>query len=266
MADSAMQPVKTYKEEELKTWNFTRLRYLATKYGLDPTKTFNQNELIAYVVAQQKKTGGKIKVNAAPATTAKKAAETSGDDDGEPESDEAATPPPSKGAKAATKAAAPASKPAGKAPGKKTTPPPTDDNDEPPPSAEVEEEPGYGDIDEEPAAAAEEAPEDDVPEAVEEPEAETEAPDEGTQTSETAEGFDTSELVELIKAVGHTQDEVLEKLAGLDDLIAKVDNLREKVFIQTGLTRLGLIKQGMGKADVDKYIANFKEAWKKQTA
>ena len=119
MADSTTQ-IKIYTEEELKTWAFSRLRYLAIKYGADPTKTMTIEVLLKYVLDKQQKTGGKIQTQQVMPKASTTAASKKAPDD-EPDEEAPATKAPAKAAttKGATTKRAPA---------------PDDDDDEPTPA------------------------------------------------------------------------------------------------------------------------------------
>lgn len=296
MADAKLQQIKVYSSEELGEWDYSRLRYLALQYGLAPDKSLKQAELIAFVLKKQKETGGKIPVR----TVAKPSASKKADDDEEGGGDEDEDAGDKKKASKPAGKAAKASKPADdeeddeppakrkaadeeeeedeppakkrkvvdedeedEPPSKKRKAADEDEEDEPPAKKrkvvdeEEEDEPALPDEeDDEPPAGTKRrgkrsSEEDDEPEVeeVQEP-----AADDGPQAEV---GID-----EKLNAIGHTIDEVLAKANKLEEY---VDNLREKIFIQSGVLRKILIKSGMGKADVDALTAKYKEDWKAKT-
>lgn len=58
--------IKLYSKQELLNWNFTRTRYLALKYGLDPKHNLKQEELVAYILQRQEETGGELTIPELP--------------------------------------------------------------------------------------------------------------------------------------------------------------------------------------------------------
>jgi hypothetical protein len=276
MADPKTTQIKVYTEEELKTFSFSRARYLAIQYEADPTKTMKLEEIIKFILAAQKRTGGKILARqtvAKPATAAvKKPAAEEDEEKGEEEE-----PTPTKApAKAATKAPAKKAAPAADPDDDEEPAPPTSrkrtpiDDDEPPMDDDDEPVAKPSKKGKAPAAEPEEV-EDDMPPAAED-DVEEEANMGGTNPTVSPEAG--GEIAGLLTAIGHTLDEIANSVTALTERVEQMDAglleevgiVREKMFIQSGLLRKILIKSGMGKEDVDKLIALYKADWEKKLA